>query len=154
MPETGSYMLDGIIETSQGIIKRILARPVIVVVTTEGMELSDRRFETVLDPLKASGATLHVITIGRPENFTSDRAIVLGQGTKMTGGRNDSVLVSTGLPLMMKALANEMTHQYKVTYSRTATLIPAELVTVASTKPDVTVRGTLVKEPPRALDRK
>ena len=43
-----------------------LARPVIVAITTEGPELSDRQYQAVLEPLRASGAALHVIILGSP----------------------------------------------------------------------------------------
>ena len=42
--------------------------------------------------------------------------------------------------------ADELTHQYKVTYARPQSLIPPEKVTVAAAKPGITARGTLIKE--------
>lgn len=142
---SGTYLLDGIIETSNGITKRGAARPVIVVVTTEGPELSDRVYQAVLEPLKASGAALHIIVVGRPQNTGIDRSIVLDRGTRESGGRYDIVLASSGLPMRMKQVAAELTHQYLVTYARPDTLIPASDISIGSTKPGVTVRGTPVK---------
>ena len=46
-------------------------------------------------------------------------------------------------------LAEELTHQYRVTYARPQSLIPPEHVTVASGKPGLKARGTLINEPPR-----
>jgi hypothetical protein len=43
-------------------------------------------------------------------------------------------------------LANELTHQYRVTYARPQSLIPPERVTVAAAKPGLTARGTVVKD--------
>jgi VWFA-related protein len=146
MPETGTYLLDGIIETSTGIIKRGLTRPVILAITTEGPELSDRRFQAVLQPLKESGATLHIVRVGFLENLSEDRAIALDQGSKSTGGRNENILVSTALSGLLKQIANDLAHQYKVTYGAPAALIPPESVTVSVNKPGLTARGTLVKE--------
>jgi hypothetical protein len=54
------------------------------------------------------------------------------------------------LAAKLTQLADVLTHQYKITYARTKTLIPAEKVTVASAQPGVTARGTLV---PEAKDR-
>ena len=145
-PGSGSYMLDGIIETSQGISKRRSLRPVIVVVTTEGPELSDRQYTSVLEPLRASGASLHIIVVGRPVNNATDRSIVLGVGTKDTGGRYDTLLMSNGLAAKMKQVAADLTHQWKVTYSRPQSLIPPEQITIASAKNGLTVRGMPAKE--------
>ena len=147
MPETGTYLLDGIIETSTGIIKRGLSRPVILAITTEGPELSDRRFQAVLEPLKASGAALHVVRVGNLSNLSEDRSIVIEQGAKATGGRNENIFVSTALSGLLKQIANELAHQYNVTYGAPAALIPPELVTVSVNKPGLTARGTAVKEP-------
>jgi len=44
----------------------------------------------------------------------------------------------------MKQLANELTHQFRVTYARPNRLIPPDQVTVTSKRPDLTVRGTAV----------
>ena len=41
----------------------------------------------------------------------------------------------------VKQLAEELTHQYKVTYARPQTLIPPDRVTVSAAKPGLTIRG-------------
>jgi VWA domain-containing protein len=144
---TGTYLLDGIIETSQGLKKREAARSVIVALTTEGPELSDRHYQQVLEPLKASGATLHVIALGRPLNMSEDRSVALSRGTSESGGRYDNLLVPSALPTRLKELAGEIVGQYRVTYARPETLIPPEKITVASNRPKVTTRGIPVNEP-------
>jgi hypothetical protein len=140
-PGSGAYLLDGIIETSKGIQKRSSPRPVIVAVITPGVDLSDRPYQSVLEPLEASGAALHVLVVGRPVTDDQDRMMVLDLGTSDTGGRYDTVLTGTGLTPRMKQLAEELTHQYKITYARPQTLIPPERVTVAAARPGLTVRG-------------
>jgi hypothetical protein len=145
VPGSGSYLLDGIIETSQAIIKKSLTRPVIVAITTEGPELSDRQYQTVLEPLRESGASLHVITVGNPRNNNYDRSVVIDMGTRDTGGRNDVLMTGNALTTRLKQLATELTHQYRVTYARPDTLIPPEQVTVSAAKPGLTVRGIAMK---------
>ncbi len=140
-PGSGAYLLDGIIETSRGIKKRQSPRPVIVAVITAGVDLSDRVFQSVLEPLRESGATLHVVVVGRPVTSDVDRMMVLDLGTRDTGGRYDTVLTGTALAPRLKQLAEELTHQYKVTYARPQTLIPPDRVTVSAAKPGLTVRG-------------
>ncbi|MFN7915835.1 MAG: vWA domain-containing protein [Vicinamibacterales bacterium] len=141
MPDSGAYMMDGIIETSRGIKKRGATRPVIVAVLTAGPDLSDRVYQSVLEPLEESGAALHVVVVGRPVTGDNDRTMVLDRGTRDTGGRYDTVLTGTGLTPRLKQLAEELTHQYKVTYARPDTLIPPDQVTVSAARPGLTIRG-------------
>jgi hypothetical protein len=153
MPGTGSYLLDGIIEISQGIKKHNFPRPVIVAITTEGPEMSDRVYQTVLKPLRESGAAFHVVLLGTPRNNSHDRSIVLSRGTHETGGRFDTLMTGNALTNRLKQVAAELTHQFLVTYARPQSLIPPEEVTVSALKPGLTVRGTPAREP-RDQDRR
>ena len=146
----GTYLLDGIIEVCQGFKKREAHRPVIVAILSEGPELSNRQHDQVLDPLRASGAAFHAITLGRPSTSLSDemrnRNLVLDEGPRGTGGRREELLTSMALGGKLVQLADELTHQYKVTYARPQSLIPPERVVVSAAKPGITTRGTLIKE--------
>jgi len=153
MPGSGTYLLDAIMEVCKGFKTREASRPVIVAITTEGPELSDRHYTAVLEPLRESGAAFHVMVVGRPRNNDEDRSVVLSQGTSDTGGRYDTVLASSALPTRLKQVAAELTHQFRVTYARPQTLIPPEKITVASAKQGLTVRGTPMKQP-REQDRR
>ncbi len=150
-PGSGNYLLDGIIEVCQGFKKRGALRPVIVAITTEGPEFSSRHFDLVLDPLHDSGAAFHAIVVGPISGDTSDdarnRSIVLDQGTSTTGGRLDHILTSMALRGKLKQVAEDLTHQYRVTFARPQSLIPPQRTTVAAVKPGITARGTLVREP-------
>ena len=132
------------------IFKREAQRPLIVAITTEGPEYSQRQYEDVLKPLRDAGAALHVIVLGLPSNDISDdarnRGRVLDEGPRTSGGRRDSLLASSALPGALKQLAAELTHQYLVTYARPQSLIPPERVTISTTRAGLTARGTLVKE--------
>jgi hypothetical protein len=147
---SGNYLLDGLIEISKGYAKREARRPVFVVVTSEGPELSSRRWEDALKPVHDIGAALHVIVLGPPSNDISEdarnRSMVLDEGPRSTGGRRDSLLASSALPGALKKLAAELNAQYKVTYARPQSLIPPEKVTVAAARPGFTARGTLIQE--------
>jgi hypothetical protein len=144
MTGSGAYLLDGIIETSRGITKRGSPRPVIVAITTEGPEMSDRHFNDVLPPLRAAGAALHVITIGPWSNQSSDRTYVIEVGPRETGGSRTNLALGSALNSRLKLLAAELTHQFRVTYARPQSLIQPDRVTVTSGRPDLTVRGTAV----------
>jgi hypothetical protein len=148
--DSGAYLLDGIIEVCQGFKKREAGRPVIVALTAEGPEFSNRQHDQVIDPLKSSGAAFNAIVIGRPSSSLSsearERGIVLDEGTRTTGGARVEILAVESLGLKLKQLADQLTHQYKVTYARPQSLIPPERFAVSTSKPGLSARGTLVKD--------
>jgi hypothetical protein len=148
--QSGSYLLDALIEVSRGFKKRGAARPVIVAITTEGPEFSNRHFDLVLDPLKEGAVAFHALVIGPMSSDTSEeahnRAIVLDQGPRDTGGREEHLLTSMALAPKLAQLAAELTHQYKVTYARPQSLIPPEKVTVSAARPGLVARGTVVRD--------
>jgi hypothetical protein len=149
--ESANYLLDGIIEVCKGFKKRGAARPVIIAITTEGPEYSSQHFDLVLGPLHDTGAAFHVIAVGPLSNDTSDeshnRGTVLDRGPSSTGGRFEHLFTSMGLAGKLTQIANELTHQYRVTYARPQSLIPPDTTTVSVSKPGLTARGTAVKAP-------
>lgn len=143
---SGAYLLDALVEVSRGLQKReTAARPVILALTVEGIEFSNRYYEPVLDELRKSGATLHVLAIGTPSDSLSDemrnRNLVLARGTSETGGRRDQVLAASALPEKLKQVGQELLNQYVVTYVRPETLIPPEDLDVTVKRPGLTVRA-------------
>ena len=133
-------------ELSRGIEKKVATRPVIVVVAVESeSEFSNLHYTKVLDALKRSGATLHVLAIGTPAASATDemrnRNMTIAEGTSLTGGRRDQILAESGLSNRMAQLADELTSQYLVAYSRPEQLIPPEKLDVSVTKPGLTVRA-------------
>jgi VWFA-related protein len=150
MDQSGAYLLDAIIETSNGLKKREASRPVIVAITTSGPEFSNRHHDQVLDPLKAVNASFNALVLGQPDTSLSDeareRGVVLDVGTRDTGGTYEQVLSGIALPARLKLLADQLNHQYKVTYGRPESLIPPEKITVSTPKPGLVARGTPVKE--------
>lgn len=144
-PSAGSQLLDAIVDVSRGLQKRETARPVIVALTVEGIEFSNRQYEQVLDEIRRSGATFHVLAIGSPSASTTDemrnRNQVLAEGTSRTGGRRDQVLALSGIQPRLQSLAAELLNEYVVTYSRPDTLIPPERIEVSVTHPRLTVRA-------------
>jgi von Willebrand factor type A domain len=148
---TGAYLLDAIVETCDGFRKKEARRPVIVAVSIEtGPELSSAFYDRVRDKLRNVNAALYVLPIGQPNGSLQDemreRARVLDEGTRLSGGRRDDLLTPMGLDAKLKQLANELTHMYLVTYAHPESLIPPDKVTITAAKPGVTARGTLVRE--------
>jgi VWFA-related protein len=143
---SGAYLLDAIVDASRGLAKRDANRPTILAITFEqGVDFSNHQYQTVLEELQKSGAQLNVIAVGTPSGSMTDemrnRNIVIGEGTERTGGRRDQVLAVSGLPDKLKQAADDLLHQYVVTYGRPDTLIPPEKIEVTSKRPDVTVRA-------------
>lgn len=153
IPQAGTYLLDAIMEVGQGLQKRGAERAVIVAVTSEGPELSNRGYRQVLDRLKASGATLHVVTIGTPANMAEDRVLTLSLGTKNSGGRYDTLLIPSALATRLKDVGREIIGQYRITYARPDSLIPPEKIEVSARRDGLTVRGVPVPEPPRTAPK-
>ena len=148
--QSGMYLLDALIEVSQGLKKREAGRPVMIAIVTSGPEFSNRHHDQVMTPVKSIGAALYVMALGQPDTSLKDesreRAQVFDEGTRDTGGSHEQVLSPIGLPNRMATLAAQLTHQYKVTYGRPESLIPPEKITVSATKNGLVARGTPVKE--------
>ena len=144
-PGSGAYLLDAILEVSQGFSKRKADRPVIVAVTLEGVEFSNLQYDTVLKALEPSGAALHVLSVGMPSSSMADEMrnlnMVVAEGTSRTGGRRDQVMAISGIPEALQRVAAELLNQYVVSYGRPDTLIPPEKIKVTATRPGATVRA-------------
>jgi VWFA-related protein len=144
-PGSGAYMLDGIQDVSQGFQRREAERPHIIGITMDTVEFSNLQWQMVLKTLNASGATLHMLSLGMPSSSMSDEMRNLNQtiaeGTKDTGGRRDQVLATSGIPEALLRVADDLLQQYVVTYGRPERLIPPEKLQVTVSKPDVTVRA-------------
>lgn len=144
-PDSGAYLLEGIVEVSRGVQKREAKRTAIVALTIEGVEFSNRYYQPVLDDLQKSGATLHVLAIGTPADSQADemrnRNMVIAEGTVRTGGRRDQLLTVISIPDKLKQLADELLNQYVVTYARPDTLIPPEKLSVSVKQRGLTTRA-------------
>src|SRR5260221_3259506 len=162
--EAGNYVLDGIAEAAEGLMKRPNSRSVMVVVTGLGPELSYRHYSDALRPLRESGAALHgiLVTAQNAEEAmnaldhgnTGDpgagmgavgRDIVLGRMTKETGGRYEEVLSMSSLGAKLQQLSSEISNQYRVTFARPQRLIPPKSTEISSRQPNVHARGMVVK---------
>jgi hypothetical protein len=150
LQNSGMYLLDAIIEVSKGLKKREAVRPVIVAIATSGVEFSNRQHDQVVDPMKSIGAAFYALMIGQPDTSLSpesrERAIVLDEGPRVTGGAYEQLLTGLAVGPKLRQLAEQLKHQYKVTYARPESLIPPEKITVAAVKPGLLARGTPVKE--------
>ncbi len=145
MPQSGMTLLDGIIETTQGLARRETPRAVIVPVITDGPEFTNRYSNDVVAALDRVDAALHIVGMGQfvysEEHGIRERSFLLSNGPAKSGGQLITLLSPHGLDPAMQRLARELSSQYKVIYGRPQSLIPPERTEVSSAKPGITMRG-------------
>jgi VWFA-related protein len=145
MGSSSMTLLDAIVEVSAGLRRREATRSVIVPVITTGVEFTNRNGRDVIGAVRQAGASLHAIVVGTL-TFESieerERAIVLDQGTRDTGGQHVTLLTESALVPGLQKLARQLSSQYKVVYGRPDSLVPPDRTDVASSRPGVTMRGT------------
>jgi len=145
MPQSGMTLLDGILETSQGLARRETPRAVIVPVITDGTEFTNRYSTDVVAALERVDAALHFVGIGQfiysEEHGIRERSFLMSNGPSKSGGQQITLLSPHGLDPAMQRLARELSSQYKVIYGRPQSLIPPSRTEVSSAKEGVTMRG-------------
>ena len=156
LPGEAAYMLDAMSETAEGFSRQGVARPIMVVLTTEGLDYSNARGREVIDGLEESGAAAYTLLLrGRPGGFGAgasipqsevrdqeiERDLVLGRGTDDSGGHHREVLVSTAIEGALNDIVTELRNQYLVVYSRPDALVPPEEIAVSVKRDGLTVRG-------------
>jgi VWFA-related protein len=146
MSTSGMTLLDAIIETSRGLARRETPRAAVVPVINDGTEFTNRYYRDVIEALRMASASLHAVTVGSfsalGDQAARERAYVLDQGTRDTGGQRVTLLSPMGLNTALDKLARELSSQYKVVYGRPESLIPPDKLEVTSARRGVTVRGT------------
>ena len=145
-PGSGTYILDAIVESANGMRRRKAARPHIIVYAARGPEFSERYHQSVVDALRESGATLHTLMLNKPGAAMGSReeqelAKAVADGTKATGGRRDDLLTPMALNDRLQSLGNELENQHQVVYARPSKLVPPKSMEVTVKRPSVTVRA-------------
>ena len=148
-PASGSYLLDAIVDAARDFRTRETARPVIVVISAQGPEFSQRFHTNVLKDLRESHATLHSIVVTRRRlpilrDDIRERELTLSEGSAMTGGRRADLLTSMSLNDTLHGLANELKDQYRVTYVRPDSMIPPDRIDIGVRQPTLMVRASHV----------
>lgn len=142
---SGAYLLQGIVDVSRGLSKAETERPVIIAITTEGVEFSNEQHSHVLRELNASGAIFYALALGAPSGSLADemrnRQMVLAEGPEQTGGRREQLLTDMALPGALQKIGDELLAQHVVTYGRPESLIPPERIQVTVTKPGLKARA-------------
>ena len=159
-PDSAAYLLDALVETARGFERRAAPRPVIVAITTEGVDYSNRDARQVVEALRDSGTAVHTVVLqtrlsvsvaADPSagfgfgNDGRERDLVLTQGPLESGGQRIDILLSPRLGDALKELVTVLRSQYDVVYARPTSLIPPEEISVRVRRNELTVRGTPAK---------
>ncbi len=162
LPDTAAYLLDALVETTRGFERREAPRPVIVAVTTDGIDYSSQSARRVLEGLRANQVATNMIVLQNQANAALraspigggdvadrlyQRDLILDQGPKATGGQRTDLLVSSALVDALGTLGDILTSQYEVVYSRPASLIPPETIGVRMRRDDLSAQGTPAGQP-------
>lgn len=151
----GGQLLGAIYEAARELQKREAERPVIVVMTVGGDEHNPMPAYQVLAQIRDSRASLNVFemtnSLLRATTATSrasqllEESInineVLGDGSRQSGGKKVGIVASTGVVRGLVQLADELAHQYKLTYTLPAGTRVSERIEITSARSDVTLRA-------------
>ena len=157
LPDQAAYMLDALDQTAEGFSSQNASRPLIVVLTTEGIDYSYTSARRVIDTIEESGAAIYTLSLRVGRNAFSatpnistlelrnqdfERDLVLERGPRNSGGRHRDLLTSLAINDAMQGIVSELLNQYLVVYSRPDTLVPPETITVRMNRQELTARGT------------
>lgn len=137
-PQTGagSRFLEAITETCRDLRAKHLDHVVIVAFVNEaGPEFSEDSHGRVADALQAAGASLWTIAVRDPRggqggDAMRERAMVIGDVTRDSGGLNKMVLGPQGIVAAWSGVATLLTSEYAITYGRPDRLVPPSRVVV------------------------
>ncbi|MDQ3172007.1 MAG: hypothetical protein M3Q55_17910 [Acidobacteriota bacterium] len=93
-------------------------RAVVTVDFNSSESLSEGTMKTVTGDLAASGATLWSVSVRLPRAQGSRREGALNMLTKSTGGQRLVAGAASGLPVLLKRVADSLASQYIVTFER------------------------------------
>lgn len=135
---SGSYFIEAVVEASNALAKRKPARGVVVAYVDEnGPEFSNRRHAQAFDAVASARASLWTITrqgfSGDMSTETRERAMVVGDVTTRSGGRNFTLFAPSALTSRFTEVSDQLLSQFAVTYGRPDSLIPPDKLEVRLT---------------------
>jgi hypothetical protein len=142
---SGAYFLQAITDITKDLKKREAASPVIFAFVSEsGPEFSSELHRQVAEALRTSGTSLWVVTLQRgavamDASAARERASVLGDVTRDSGGMNKVVLSAQAIEPAFTTVTNLLKSRYLVTYGRPDSLVPPDKIEVTSGRKDVRI---------------
>jgi VWFA-related protein len=163
--QQGAQLMEAIQDATQA-VQHEARRPVIVVMRLGGEAASSLSPDDVREQLRKSGAILYVVSAAGAHGAAPSQArgtdavsvqqgqfrdaelaesafnlaAVLGDGAKESGGHHDQVIATTHARAL-EQLADELLHQYEITYTLPDGAKPSDKVSVSSKRKGVTVRA-------------
>ena len=163
--QIGAQLMEAIQDATKE-VRHEARRPVIVVMRLGGEAVTPLSGEDVREQLRKSGAVLHVVSAAgaqgkAPPQATGTDAVsvqqgqfrdaelaesasslaqVLGDGSKESGGRYEQVIATTHARAL-EQLADELLHQYAITFVLPDGVKPNDKLSVSSKRKGVTVRA-------------
>jgi hypothetical protein len=151
--------VEGVLEITKNLQRTETGRRVLVGLTVERSQTSSVPADQVFGEFARSGTLFYVATLSglggasapqsAAEELEGSASLrVIGDGTKQTGGRRIDSLRTTGFPLALAQIGDELIHQYEVTYTLPAGVKPSDRVNISAKRKGVTLRA-----PSRIPDR-
>ena len=112
IPNDGEQIIAGVTEAARELQQRKAGRPSIIALTVTGEKPLADQSDEALRALKNSGASLSVVYLTGIE-----LGKVLGDGPKQSGGTIERVNGQVALSPVLAKLADNLLHQYVVTYA-------------------------------------
>jgi hypothetical protein len=168
---SGAYLMDSIIETSRSLRSRERPQREVVVITSDGRELSDRNSGEVLGEVQRSGIILDAfVVVGKHQavgpaseggipGWTAavasqdqperERAVALDEAITRTGGRREDLVTAATLAAKLRELAARLNNQYRVVYEGPPSLTRPASIEIVTPRADLRVRvmGTPQNQP-------
>lgn len=144
----GSTLIEALLESSKELKKKEAARPLIVAfVSEDGPEFSNRTHKDVAAALEGAGVSFWAVALQTgAQNVSStesrERAIVMGDVVRWSGGTTKVVLTPQALDTGFNSLANQILARYFVTYGRPESLVPPSKIEVEVKRRDAKVRAS------------
>ena len=107
-------------------------RAIVLVDFNSSESLSESTMKRTTDALTASGATVWSVSLAPPRASRSRREGALNLITKVSGGNRLVASESTGLPALLKQVADSLASQYLVAFERPAGAPPKEVTMTSS----------------------
>ncbi len=130
---SNAVLLETLVDAARDIRKRPGPRRAIVTVDRGSLESSRLPPQRVIDEVMKSGAAVWSVSLTGEAGVTAPaRDVVLDVLTEGTGGLRVNALLPSALEMLLKTVADALTAQYIVTYSRPEGPPPQSLVPAAT----------------------
>lgn len=139
----GDQILEAILDSAKTLQQRKAERPVIVAMTVAGGQPHAIEPQNVLTALRSSGAGLNVIS-----TLNADVGMVMGDGPKLTGGRNEKADTGSALAAAAVKVADALQHQYLLTYTLPDGVKMSDRLSVSTSR-----KGITLTSPSRISDK-